>query len=358
MPLDVLTVEDIRWLRLVESFGAVVFYQPEYCELQQERMPAFPLLFHYHDELGEVLDVVLEKQVSTLDFYRDASLPMLQNPTDLVSAEYNGPIVRADPETAREVIRRFRSSVDAHCLSQGVVTEFVRFHPFLSAIDHVREIEECICVSEVIYIDLSKGYEAARHGYRKGHRAAATKAARSGIEIRFVDPNPENIGKLTALWNDTMRRRNAIAERVRSHAFFDRLFRSLGKNAVLVEAQHGEECAVSALFLLGDTQLWYMYAGTNPDLKSSEGGVLLLDRVAHWAAESGYSTLVLGGGSSRDDSIHSFKRGFSHLARPVFQLRKVHNAAALKLLLEAKISYDAKVARATQLNYFPPYWLD
>jgi hypothetical protein len=238
------------------------------------------------------------------------------------------------------------------------VTEFVRFHPFQSAIDHVREMKECVSVSEVIYIDLSQGYETAKHGYRKGHRAAVTKAAGVGVNIRFVDPSEENVGRLTALYTDTMRRRNAVAGRTRSHDFFESLFRCLGKNALLVEAQLGEQCCVSAVFLLGWGHVWYMFAGTNPDLKSSEGGILLLDRVAHWGAESGYSTFVLGGGLSLGDSIYSFKRGFSYLVRPVFQLRKVHNATALNVLMEAKTSYDAKLARATHLNYFPPYWLD
>lgn len=357
MPLDVVAIEDNRWPRLVQSFGADVFYKREYCKLQQQRMPAVPRLFHYRDELGEVIDVVMEKQISSLDFYRDASLPKLQNPADIVSAEYNGPIVHADANTASEVFRRFRSSLGEYYRSHEIVTEFVRFHPFQSAVDHVREIEECVSVSEVIYIDLCQGYDTAKHEYRKGHRAAVTKAGRLGVNVRFVDPTEENIGRLTALYTDTMRRRNAIAERARSHGFFESLFRCLGKNALLVEAQLGEQCCVSAVFLLGQGHVWYMFAGTNPDLKSIDGGILLLDRVAHWAAESGYSTFVLGGGWSLGDSIYSFKRGFSHLVRPVFQLRKVHNATTLNLLVDAKTNYDAKLGRATHLNYFPPYWL-
>lgn len=358
MPLDVIAIEDSRWPGLIESFGADVFYEREYCKLQQQRMPALPRLFHYRDDLGEVMDVVMEKQISSLNFYREAHLPTLQNPADIVSAEYNGPIVHADAIVVSEVFRRFRSSLAEYYRSHGVVTEFVRFHPFQSAVDRVREMEDCVSVSEVIYIDLSEGYDTAKRKYRKGHRAAATKADRIGVNVRFVDPTEENIGRLTTLYTDTMRRRNAIAERSRSHDFFESLFRCLGRNALLVEAQLGEQCCVSAVFLLGRGHVWYMFAGTNPDLKSSEGGILLLDRVAHWAAEAGYSTFVLGGGWSLGDSIYSFKRGFSHLVRPVFQLRKVHNQTALNVLMEAKTNYDVKRGRATHVNYFPPYWLD
>lgn len=109
---------------------------------------------------------------------------------------------------------------------------------------------------------------------------------------------------------------------------------------------------MSAVFLLRHSHVWYMYAGTNSYLKSRAESCCSI------ASPSGLRNLVTRPLSSavghRGASVYSFKRGYSRLVRPVFQMRKIHNADPLKVLMEAKTTYDGKLARATLVDYFPP----
>jgi hypothetical protein len=115
------------------------------------------------------------------------------------------------------------------------------------------------------------------------------------------------------------------------------------------------------MFLEDMPFLWYEYSGSVPDLLSTHAHTYSLDSMVAWAAGRGFSYLVLGGaGDPRDpdDGVGRFKRGFSPLRRTSLQLRKVHCAGRLEMLLRAKERYDRSTGRETRTDWFPSYWLD
>jgi hypothetical protein len=352
-----LTVDDELWTTTTDAARTDIFYRSEYCRFRSQGSPHRSLMLRYEDDLGVAFDVAIEKRVDTLAFFEDLSLDIPFAPLDFASPEYNGPVLVAAPRDRYELLRRFRGALEAYYRDRRVVTEFVRVHPFSSTESPLSELEQLHDVSEVVYVDLRGGHAAASRGYRKGHRAAVKKAERLGASVEIVAPDAGHVARLSELYLATMVRAGAKSVYRHPLQHFSALFEQLGDRALLVEARVGDELAASAVFLLGDRHVWYLYAGTNEALLPTGANNFKIDRMIAWAAERGFEALVLGGGFATGDGLFHTKRGYSHLTAPVRHLRKVHDPSLLDRLLRGKAAHDARLDRTTRTDYFPSYWL-
>lgn len=315
----------------------------------------------YQDDLGTAFDVTAIKNVSSLPFYEDIAAQFSSPPVDLANPVYNGPLLVCATADRGELLRRYRVAVHRFCADNNVVTEFIRFHPLYSYSSELGQIEELIPVSDILYVDLRNGYEAAHKQYRKGHKAAARKAARDGASWKIVEPTEENLASFMRLYQSTQQRNLTRAPYVQGAQFFRALFDALRDRALLAES-HAKGKLVSSSVFVEDTEcLWYQYSGSVLELLSTDAHTYLMDRMIEWAASKTFSYLVLGGGGDPhdpSDRIAKFKRGFSHLMGKVYHLRRVHNSSMLEKLLLAKENYNRSLGREVQKDWFPSYWLD
>jgi predicted N-acyltransferase len=360
MSFEVITPTDPRWLSTLSTSNAGIFYTPEYCGLHREHGSS-PAMLLYQDDLGAAFDVTSVKEVASLPFYESVAGEFTHSPIDLANPIYNGPIVVSDDTDRHELLRRYRNAVDRFCADNNVVTEFVRFHPLYEGSEALSSIENLIPVSDILYVDLREGYEAARKQYRKGHKWAAQKAARDGASWSIVEPNDEHLPTFLRLYEWTQRRNETRNMYVQEEPFFRSLFKALKGRALLAESYAHGDVVSSSIFLDDRTCLWYQYSGSALDLLGTNAHTYLMDRMVAWAASKGISYLVLGGGGDPHDpadGIAKFKRGFSHLMGKVHQLKKVHHPATLETLQLAKDRYNRSLGREVQGNWFPSYWLD
>lgn len=352
MPLELVEISDARWDAAVDEVRGDLFYRREFCRFRLEGQQHRPVLLRYEDELGVVVDVTTVREVARLPFYATVSPAPGSPPIDVASPEYNGPVVLARGDDA-ELVRRQRAAVEARWRELGVVTEFVRLHPFAPA-----SLPDTVQVGDVIYVDLRRGYDAAAAGYEDGHRRTARRAAREGSRHQIVPADAEHVARLSALYDQTMARAGAKAVYRHAPAYFEALFRNLGARTLLVESYAPDGAVASSIcFFLGERHVWYMYGGTVEEQRKSGANTLLFDRMIAWAAEHGYHYLILGGGFTPGDGLYRNKRGYSHLTAPVRHLRKVHDPQMLARLEEAKAAWDRAQGREPRTDYFPSYWL-
>ncbi len=356
MPFRIIEADDPLWGQTLSRTSADISYQSAYGRFVSEK-PHRAVMLVYEDELGTVLDVTVVKQVSSLPFYRESGLVCEKPALDLASPDYNGPIILGSPAHHRELLIRYRHAVDSYCAEVGVVTEFVRVHPKLPTLNVLSELWELRSASELIYVDLSCGYDTTRRQYRKGHKAAVKKAVRLGVQVSFVQPDAEHLRRFFDLYTASLTRNEAKSIYFLPLDYFFGVFRELGSNALLVEATVEDTLVSSNIFFASGEQLWYKFAGTAPALKHTEAHTFMVDRIIAWAADHGYRHLFLGGGFRPDDGPYKHKRGFSHLSAPVYHFKRVHAPAVMKMLCERKLEYDRRHGRLTRLDYFPSYWL-
>jgi serine/alanine adding enzyme len=358
MALEILAIDDSRWPELVRQAEADVFYEPSYCRFLTEGTPHVPVMLLYEDGLGKVFDVTLTKVINSLPFFADIADQFPQTIVDLASPDYNSPIIIADPRDSKELLKRYRRSVDQYCREMGVITEFIRFHPLSESTGICAQILELHPGSELIYIDLRSGYESAFHGYRKGHKSTIKKAAREGADYRFcTNSDMDGLAKAYQLYIETMLRKDAKSVYLHSFEHFKNMVRHLGDRIVLMQSLAGGEIASANIFLLGRKHMWFKYSGLDQHLRASGAHTFMLDRAIYWACEQGVDYFMLGGGMDVGDSTYASKRGFSHRSACIHHTKKIHNEKTMNFLVEAKRAYDSRLGLPTRTSYFPSYWL-
>jgi predicted N-acyltransferase len=178
----------------------------------------------------------------------------------------NGPIVVSEGADHHELLRRYRNAVDnavnRFCADNNVVTEFVRFHPLYEHAQTLSRIEELIPVSDILYVDLREGYEAARKWYRKGHKWAAQKAARDGVSWSIVEPNDDHLATFIRLYEWTQQRNGTRSMYVQKEPFFRSLFEALQGRALLAESYARGNLVSSSIFLDDKNCIWYQCSGS------------------------------------------------------------------------------------------------
>jgi hypothetical protein len=243
---------------------------------------------------------------------------------------YTGPLATtADPAFLRPAWAGFSD----WCAGQGVVAEFIRFHPLL---ENVRYADpECAVevVRESVVLRLDCSEEELWRGYPGPQRQRVRKAMRHGLEGGEVSLE-EGLGDFTRLYRETMERVEAAARYYFSDAYFEELCRGLGDGVRLFAVRDGSATVAAALFLVGGRGIHFHLGGSSSAHRHAAPNNLLFHEVASWGRERGLQWLHLGGGAdgAREDSLLRFKSTISPLRVPVHVGKRVHDREAFEAL--------------------------
>jgi hypothetical protein len=359
MGFEILGIDDGRWSELVRQAAADIFYDPSYSRFITGGTPHRPVMLLYEDDLGTVFDVTLEKAINSLPFFADIADQLPRPPVDLASPDYNSPVVLAEPRDSDELLRRYRRSVDHFCLDIGVVTEFVRFHPFSESLGVCTQFFELQPGAEMLYVDLRDGYEKAFQRYSRGRKSVVKKAGREGAGFRLsTSSDTDGLARVYQLYAETMQRKDAKSVYLYGLEHFQNMARHLADYIVIMQSLVRDQVASANIFILSRERMWLKYSGLDQQYRHTGAHTYMMDRAIHWACEQHCAHFMLGGGVEPGDSTYASKRGFSHLSAPVYHLKKVHDEATMNRLIEAKKAYDSRLGLNTGTAYFPSYWLN
>jgi len=227
------------------------------------------------------------------------------------------------------------------CREYGVVSEFVRIHPFYQfhnamMILHFATGNNCYQRSgEIAYIDLTQTEDEIWKGFDKGCRSAIKKAEK----MSPVSVGPM-IGDSFPVWyHRTMDRLNAS-----DAYYFTSRFWGILKS---METYHIKTLTAAALFFFhGDFATYFLSASD----KSQPGAMnLILWTAIKEAKRRGCRIFNLGGGLHDGDSLSSFKRSFTPTTKPFYTYRRIHNPKVYEELCRAK------GIEADSVGFFPAY---
>lgn len=224
---------------------------------------------------------------------------------DLQSAYgYGGPL--SSSEDAGFLARAW-AAYAGWCRDEGILVEFVRFHPLLEnwRLYGGKLLDD----RETVAIRLDDGDTLP--GYEVRARTAVRKALKSGIEAVWL-PAAEN----AAAFGNWYRAAMTTIGADESYFFRDDYFRALsalpGVRLLVCRSQDGE-WLTAGLFLQQGKTLEYHLSGTSAKGRSFGATNLLLHAAAETGRSEGLTWLHLGGGtnSTPDNPLLFFKSGFS-----------------------------------------------
>lgn len=331
-----------QWDTVVRSFAEYdTYWLSGYVRAFQLHGDGEPILYHYEDGETRGINVVMKRDVAddihsrgTVDHgrYFDFASPY----------GYGGWLIEG--ENADKLFAAYSDRLK----DEGIISEFVRFHPMVKNHEKCAAFYEVAQLGEVVHMDLSS-VDTIWENITSKNRNVIRKAIKSGVKI-YNGRFPEIYRQFREIYNLTMDKDDAEQYYYFGESFYHSVLEDLPQNAQVFFAEKDGTIIAASIMLSANGRMNYHLSGSLREYSSLAPTNLLLYKAALWGSENGYRTLYLGGGvGSGEDNLFKFKRAFFRGDLNRFYIgKKVYDQE----------SYDELVLQrglTENTNYFPKY---
>lgn len=349
--LSVISIdESSKWDEIVKSFGVYdVYYLSEYTKAFRIHGDGEPILFYYEDKGTRAINVVMKRDVEN-DKNFLGKIPKGSYFDFVTPYGYGGFLIEGDKSA--NSIKLINDEYSTYCKNNGIVSEFVRFHPILENHKNLDGLYDVFTLGKTVSINL-KSTEQIWNDLTSKNRNMIRKAKKLGVEI-YWGRNPELFDRFIALYNATMDKDNAKEYYYFGENFYKSLLDDLKYNSLIFYAVFEEKIVAMSIILFANQQLHYHLSASDKEYQNVAPTNLLLYEAACWGCNNGYKSFHLGGGlSSREDSLYKFKKAFNRNFDYIFSVgRKVFSDEKYFMLLSVR---NAEGIFNIQSDFFPLY---
>lgn len=343
MALKVYTIEQAKeWDVIVRTFKDYdVYWLSGYVKAFMIHGDGDPLLFFFEDKNVRGINVVLKRDIAknkhfkgiiSENTYFDFSTPY----------GYGGWIIEGDNKDS------LFSAYEKWCNKNGIISEFVRFHPVVGNNIFSEKNYEVIPLGQTIAMDLSSP-EVIWENIISKNRNMIRKAEKSGVKI-FNGRSDELYKAFIDIYNSTMERDLAEEYYYFKPEFYNSICYDLAENAQIFYAVKDGEIIAASIMIAANGKMNYHLSGSKFEYRNLAPSNLLLYKAALWGCANGYKSFHMGGGvGSGEDNLFKFKKSFyrkDDLCR--FYIGK-------KVYLQDKYDELLALREPTNSNYFPKY---
>lgn len=319
--LSVIPLSDSsRWDQTVHSFCDYdVYYLSGYVKAFQLHGDGDPILFYYEGEDLRGINVVMKRDIAK-DPHFIGNLPETQYFDFATPYGYGGWLLEGPGDR-----KPLFTAYERWCQDNGVVSEFVRFHPVTANQEAIYDVYDVIGLGGTIALDLSSP-ETVWANLSSTNRNKIRKAQKNGIHI-YNGRFPAIYEQFQEIYNATMDRDHAGSYYYFSRAFYLSILNDLSANAQVFYAQMEDgTIAAASIMLTANGRMSYHLSGSRQEFQHLAPTNLLLYEAALWGGANGCRTLHLGGGvGSEEDGLYHFKKSFYrgesrrfHIGRKIF----------------------------------------
>ena len=343
MVLTVYTLEQAaEWDTSVRSFKEYdVYWLSGYVKAFQIHGDGEPLLFFYEGEGSRGINVVMKRDVAKDEKFKGI-IPEDQYFDFSTPYGYGGWIIEG--ENSEELF----SAYEAWVKKNGIISEFVRFHPMIKNHNTSYPFYDIIQLGEVVHMDLSTPEDIWKNIISK-NRNMIRKAIKNDVKI-YNGRFPEIYEKFRTIYNGTMDKDEAEEYYYFGEEFYKSVLEDLSQNAQLFWAEKDDQVIAASIVIGANGYLNYHLSGSLREFSSLAPGNLILYTAALWGCANGYRTFYLGGGvGSGEDSLFKFKKAFYkgnlnhfYIGKKIFAQDKYDELLGLRAEIE-------------KAGYFPKY---
>jgi hypothetical protein len=294
-----------QWLVAIEQLPNQrqdVYFYPEYLQAYDHLVDAEACCAVYRKDNAILIYPFLK---STIDITDDPANTLVSQDIQTPYG-YGGPVVNELGE-APDFLYEVWSHFSDWCLSEGVVSEFVRFHPLLDNVRWAPMTMNTFLDRLTIPIPLGR-YSEELYGtsYYARHRQMLNKAERVGFTFEVL-PAENELSWFFPLYEETQDFLQAADDVRFGEHYFKSLIEGFGSRAWLGVVKLSGEIAAAALVLEGKLFLHSHLMGYKRDIQTSGMTNLLYHGIALDGAKRGKTILHMGGGLSSDEKDHLFR---------------------------------------------------
>ena len=329
------------WDSVVKGFARYdVYYMSGYVKAFQIHGDGEPYLLYYEADGLKAIYVYMKRKTA-IDGYYDSVTPY----------GYGGVLFEGD--TSDENLLVFWKEYVEKMKEEGIVDNFVRYHPVLANAIPMNQISNVIDLGKTVAFDLLSE-EVIWTNIISKNRNMIRKAEKNGIEIRH-GKDLELFRDFKRIYNATMEKDHAEEYYFFGDAFYESIDRDLHDNYEMFYAVLNGEIIAMSIMLFANKQMHYHLSGSMIEYRNLAPSNLLLYKAALWGCEQGFRTLHLGGGvGSGEDNLYKFKAAFNRNSDYQFSIGKeIFDQEKYNELVAERSSRDKEFNKDS--NYFPLY---
>jgi len=349
--LEILRLSDReQWESYTSRSEHQVFWKMDYLRLYQDE--GEPEAAVYEDSRGFVFYPYLKRKIVG-EWLPDKFGTFY----DITSAYgFGGPIIQVERGLEKGLFADFRQNFDKYCLSQRIISEFIRFHPLHSDPDIVQGHIELVNKGPNIYVDLQRFQtdEEFLMSYRASIRYEIRKAIKNNVTVE-IEQAGTRLDEFMNIYNHTMNRNQAKSYYYKfDKLYLQKLIANLEGHAVFFHAKYEGKLISTALALYDKESIYIYLAGSLEEYFKVCPNVLIYHTILKWAKEQGIKFFLLGGGHDPNDGILKHKRGYvpNGQQEAVYHVgQKTHNPFIYNRFATLKKKHSARI----NPHYFPIY---
>jgi Acetyltransferase (GNAT) domain len=328
-----------EWQDALQRADHDMYHVPDYVVLDAKLYGGEPRAFWYTEEGRHLLVPLIVRDVPDSEL-RDAISPYgYPGPVSDAGTGYSGFWDRA----CSAMVQTLRE--------QGVVTAFIRLHPLLDTpVPVLQRYGTVVRHGETVSMDLTVDLEEMWRQTRSDHRNHINRARRAGTRVVFDDWS--RLGEWVDVYHDNMRRVGASSYYFFTREHLTELHERVGDRMHLAVAIEGDEVVGGNTFFTYEG-IATGYVSSTRRARNRYADELLYDEVRRWCKNRGDRLFHLGGGKGGcNDSLFTYKAGFSPVRHPFHTWRVVTDEPAYQRLVRDR---NPQADPADRTATFPPY---
>lgn len=330
--LKVYTLEESeKWDSIVRSFTDYdIYWLSGYVKAFRIHGDGEALLFHYENNSTRGINVVMKRDVADDPHFHE-QLPTGQYYDFATPYGFGGWIIEGVNEG-----NPFKE-YEKWCQDNGIISEFVRFHPVVKNHLFSKDAYEVIPLGNTVAMDLSS-QDIIWANIISKNRNMIRKAQKSGIRI-YNGRCPEIYKSFKKIYDGTMDKDHAEKYYYFDEYFYESILGDMQQNAQVFYAELSGTIIAASIMLNANGRMNYHLSGSIREYANLAPTNLLLYQAALWGYENGCKTLHLGGGvGSGEDSLFKFKKAFYrgddlprfHIGKKIFAQEKYKELVGMR----------------------------
>jgi Acetyltransferase (GNAT) domain len=354
MDISIIDVSNQLWLETLSEIRHDVYHLPQYFSLEASRTKTIPeaCLIREEEKVFFAPYLLRKCNESISDKIQIADVFDVVSPYGYPGILVNEAAI-SNPDFLEKAIIYLKKKLQ----EKGICSAFFRLHPIINENITAYLSEDIFTPNgQTVSIDLTLSESELWAHTRKGHQSTINKCKRLGFTARVVD-FADYYDEFIAIYEETMNRVQANE----SYYFDDKYFRGLldlKEKLHLCIVEFEEQMICASLFFESCGIIQAHLGGTKDDFIRQSPFNLLLHHMRLWGRERGNEYLHIGGGigGSTEDSLFTFKSGFSRQRHDFLTLRLITDTEKYMHLVESRAKdLNTEAEELLKSNFFPAY---
>lgn len=274
---------------------------------------------------------------------------------DIISPyEYSYAITNVDDPDERDyLINQLFLQIGYYCERENIVSEFIRFDPFLSDINCISSLYKVRNSCNNIFINLIDSINDIRKKFNNSVKKNIKRAQDCGLRFSQARENDENINLFISLYRESMKRLGADDYYYFSEEHFYSLIKECEGASLFFIRDDSARLIAGSILLHHEGIGHHHLTGYKEDSILKRPNDYMVYSLINWGIANGLQYLHLGGGS---ENICNFKAKFSDTKLPYYIGWRIHNQNVYQLLCDLWREVN-DISNEHEFNYFPLYRL-